>query len=38
MGTEKPLDLLHFEHLGSFEKGLLSYPAVDLSELRQVQR
>jgi hypothetical protein len=37
MGTEKPLRLPHFEHLGSFEKGLLSYPALDLSEPRQVQ-
>jgi hypothetical protein len=36
MGTEEPLHLLHFENLGSFEKGLLS--ALDLSELRQVQQ
>jgi hypothetical protein len=38
MGTEKPLHLLHFEHLGALEKRRLGYPALDLSELKQVQQ
>jgi len=32
------LHVLHFEHLGSFEKNLLGCPAIDLSELKQGRR
>jgi hypothetical protein len=38
MGIDKPLHALPIEHLGSFEKDPLGCPALDLSELEQVQR